>query len=34
MTMPFTVECDVHFQRGGRGAPKGLRAGPALAHLA
>jgi hypothetical protein len=29
MSTPFTVECDVHFQRRGRGAPKELRAGPA-----
>ena len=29
MSTPFTVECDVYFQRRGRGAPKELRAGPA-----
>jgi hypothetical protein len=29
MSTPFTVECDVCFQRRGRGAPKVLRAGPA-----
>jgi hypothetical protein len=28
MSTPFTVECDVHFQRRGRGALKELRAGP------
>jgi hypothetical protein len=28
MSTPFTVECDVHFQRRGRGAPKELLAGP------
>jgi hypothetical protein len=29
MSTPFTVECDVYFQRRGRGASKELRAGPA-----
>ena len=29
MSTPFTVECNVHFQRRGRGAPKELRAGSA-----
>jgi hypothetical protein len=28
MSTPFTVECNVRFQRRGRGAPKELRAGP------
>ena len=29
MSTPFDFEYDVHFQRHGQGAPKGLRAGPA-----
>jgi hypothetical protein len=29
MSTPFTVECDICFQRRGRGAPKLLRDGPA-----
>src|SRR5262249_36967598 len=29
MTAPLTIECPVHFRRGGPGGRKGLRAGPA-----
>jgi len=28
MSMMLTVECDVHFERSGRGAPRSLQAGP------
>ena len=29
MTTPITIECDVHFRRPGRGAPKEVHSGPA-----